>query len=60
MSCDALQHRCPEAFSKNDELLSWSTIAAAVRNHSRSLAGHEAEELLDFADLLDGFAELER
>jgi hypothetical protein len=58
VSCLPLRHRFPN--SSEDDLLSWSGIAAAVRGHARSLAGDEAEELLKFADLLDGFAELER
>ena len=60
MSCVAVLHRFSLALSENDDPLSWSGIADAVRNHSRSLLGGESEELLDFADLLDGFAELER
>ena len=60
MSCVALQHDFPEAVSGNEDLLSWSRISAVVRSHSRSLPGYEAAELLDFADLLDGFAELEK
>jgi hypothetical protein len=39
--------------------LSWSGIAAAVRKHAHNLPAPEEEELLSFADLLDGFAELE-
>jgi hypothetical protein len=60
MSCVPLKHRFKEAFSKNDDLLSWSSIAAAVRNHARALPDSEGEELLDFADLLDGFAQMEK
>ena len=60
MSCVPLQHRFPEAFNENGDLLSWSSIAAIVRNHARSLEGSQANELLDFAELLEGFAQLEK
>ena len=60
MSCVPLQHRFQETSSEDDDLLSWSSIAAAVRNRARALPAHEAEELLGFADLLDGFAQLEK
>lgn len=58
MSCVPLKHRFPEAFGE-DEDLSWSSIAAVVRSHALALPGCEEEELLDFADLLDGFAQME-
>ena len=59
MSCTPLRHRFPDSFA-TDDLLSWTGIAAAVRSHAQSLAKEDAEDLLKFADLLDGFAELER
>lgn len=59
MSCVPVQHRFPRA-SETDDLLSWTGIAAAVRSHARTLAPAEAEELQKFAELLDGFAELEK
>jgi hypothetical protein len=58
VSC--VQHRFPQVPTETDDLLSWTSIAAAVRGHARTLPPGEAEELLSFADLLDGFAELER
>lgn len=60
MSCAALQHRFPEASFETEDLLSWRSIATLVRRHARGLPGTEAEEMLSFADLLDGFAELEK
>jgi hypothetical protein len=60
MSCVPLQHRFPDTSSENGDLLSWRSIAAMVRNHARSLPRSEADEILGFADLLDGFAELQK
>jgi len=61
MSCAPLRHRFPETSSNDaDSLLSWTSIAAVIRKHARELPGSEADEMLDFADLLDGFAELEK
>lgn len=60
MSCVPLQHRFPELPSESENLLSWTNIAAMIRRQARSKAAAEAEEMLDFADLLDGFAELEK
>ena len=58
MSCVPLRHRFPNS-SDGDDLLSWRGIAAAVRSHAESLPADEAKDLMEFADLLDGFAELE-
>jgi len=60
MSCAPLQHRFPQPSSQDDDLLSWNSIAAAVRNRAHALPASEKEELLGFADLLDGFTELEK
>jgi len=60
MSCVPVQHRFPKAFDETDDLLSWKGIAAAVREHARPLPPAEREELLNFADLLEGFAQLEK
>ena len=60
MSCVPLLHRFPEVSGENGDPLSWSSIAAVVRSHARSLPDTEGHELLDFADLLEGFAELEK
>lgn len=58
MSCLPLQHRFPEASSEEDDLLSWRSIAAVVRTHANTLPIGEGEEMLSFADILEGFAEL--
>jgi hypothetical protein len=60
VSCVPLKHRFPEPYEDTDHLLSWTGIAAAVRSHAHGLTSEEAEDLLGFADLLDGFAELEK
>ena len=58
MSC--LAQRLHEPLAEIDDPLSWESLAATVRKHARGLPLREAEDLLSFADLLDGFAELER
>jgi hypothetical protein len=60
MSCVPLQHRFPEASNESEDLLSWSNIATLVRKHAHVLPGREADEMLSFADLLEGFAELDK
>lgn len=59
MSCVPVDHRF-EPSDDTDDPLSWTRIAAAIRNHALGRPLHETEGLLSFADLLDGFAELER
>lgn len=60
MSCVSMQHRFLELPGESEDLLSWRSIAKLVRRHALSQSAAEAEEMLDFADLLDGFAELEK
>jgi hypothetical protein len=60
MSCIPIQHRFPEASNESEDLFSWSSIAAVVRKHARALSGSKVDEMLSFADLLDGFAELNK
>jgi hypothetical protein len=59
VSCVPLHHRFDPYFETYDPL-SWTSIAAAVRIHAARLPPGEAEDLRSFADLLDGFAELEK
>ncbi|HZU52242.1 MAG TPA: hypothetical protein VE968_10250 [Sphingomicrobium sp.] len=50
----------PDTRTTNQQALSWSSIAAAFRHHARSLPHEEARELLDFAELMESFEELEQ
>jgi hypothetical protein len=59
VSCVPVYHRF-EPSDDTDDPLSWTSIAAAVRNHAVARPLDETQDLLAFADLLDGFAELER
>ena len=58
MSC--LAERLHEPFAETEDPLSWESLAAIVRRHARGLPPGDAEDLFDFARLLDGFAELEK
>ena len=58
MSC--LAERFDEPLAQADDPLSWESLASSVRRHAQALPLGEAEELLGFADLLDGFAELKK
>jgi hypothetical protein len=60
MSCVPLQHRFPEASDEIEDLLSSGSIAALVRKYAHALDGCEGDEMLSFADLLEGFAELDK
>jgi len=60
MSCVPLRHQLPQSSDETENPTSWSSIAALVRKRARALPNSEAEEMLNFADLLDGFAELEK
>lgn len=59
MSCvPVYQHF--ESSDDTDDPLSWANVAGAVRNHALSLPPNDADALLKFADLLEGFADLEK
>jgi hypothetical protein len=58
VSC--LAEHLHEPLAQADDPLSWESLATTVRGHARTLPRAEAEDLLSFADLLDGFAELEK
>jgi hypothetical protein len=60
MPCLALQLDFSEASNESERLPSWRSIAALVRSRAQGLVAAEAEDLLSFADFLDGFAELEK
>jgi hypothetical protein len=57
VSC--LAQRLHEPLAEIDDPLSWEGLAATVRKYAQALPLREAEDLSSFADLLDGFGELE-
>jgi len=59
VSCIPAHHRF-EPSDDTDDPLSWSNVARAVRNHALSLPLSDTDSLLKFADLLEGFADLEK
>lgn len=59
MSCVRLSHRFEPCVDTPDPL-SWTAIVASVRTQAAGLPPEDAEDLLRFADLLEGFAELEK
>lgn len=58
VSCLAVK-RPPARSTDPDPLLSWKRLAVAVRANARTLAPDDEADLLRFADLLEGLAELE-
>jgi hypothetical protein len=58
VSCLAECIREPHAEAQDP--LSWESLADTVRRYARTLPAGDAQDLLSFADLLEGFGELEK
>jgi hypothetical protein len=55
-----IAERLHEPVAEADDPLSWESLAATVRRHAEASTFADAQDLLSLADLLDGFAELEK